>query len=112
MARVGQYELTPAAVPRDRHHGGVVYTIKSFVNGLVEIAHESALFQRGKVLPHEISKLSGQHRHCLPMTAYVRQGDAGDDATWANGNVVDVAARLAGPGRDGMYPGHQAGQLD
>ena len=94
---IRQYKQTPSAVPPDRHHSGVVHGVEFFSNGLIEIPHQSDLFQRAKVSLHEFLKLLAERHDGQSMPAHIGKRDTRDDATGADRNVVDVAASVAGP---------------
>ena len=111
VTRIRHHKQASAAVPPDRYHRGVVHVVELLLNRLIEITHKSNLFQRAKVSLHEFLKLLAQRDHGQSMAAHIGERDTRDDATGAQRNVMDIAASLTGPGRCGMHPSNQAGQL-
>ena len=45
------------------------------------------------------------------MPTHIRKRDTRDDTAWANRQIVHIAASLARPGWDGMYPDRKSRQL-
>jgi lipid A 3-O-deacylase PagL len=100
------------AVPSYRHHRGVVHPIELLANRVVEVPHESDLFQGSKVSLHQLLKLLAERLHRESMPADIGKRDARDDATRAERDVMDVAASVTGSGRYGVHPDNQTGQSD
>jgi hypothetical protein len=101
-----------SAVPSYRHHRGVVHAIELLANRLIEVPHESDLFEGTKVSLHQLLKLLAERLHRESMPADIGKRDARDDATRAERYVMDVAASVTGPGRYGVHPDNQTGQSD
>ena len=57
VASIRQDKETPASVEADGDHGGVVRAVEPQLNRLIEIPHQTGLFQCGEMLLHQLSKL-------------------------------------------------------
>ena len=91
-------------VEANGHHRGVVDPIEFHHCRLVEIPHETCLLESGEVLLHQFPKLGTQRRDGAAVSTHISKGDARDDTTRTDRDVVHVAPDLTGSGRRGVHP--------
>ena len=97
VANIRQDKQTPAGVETDGNHGGIVRAAEFRSNRLIEIPHQTRLFQCGEMLLHQRSKLRAHRADHVSMVTHILKRDTRHDAALANGQIVHVAAGLPSP---------------
>ena len=92
VASIRQDKQTPASVEADGDHGGVVRAVEPQLNRLIEIPHQTGLFQCGEMLLHQLSKLRTHGHDSVSMATYIRKRDARHDAARTHRHIVNIAA--------------------
>ena len=92
---VCQNELALARVPSHGNHRRIVDLTELFSNCLVEIAHESNLLHRSKVLLHQLLQPFTNRFDGQAVPAHVGKCDTAHEAAGADGHVMDVAPTVA-----------------
>lgn len=112
VSGIRHHRQTATSVKPNRDHRGIVPAAKICSNHLIEVAHQCALFQVEKVSMHEFTQLLAERRYGRPVSTDVGKRDARHDATGADRNKMNIAARVTLPRRNAMHPRGQAWQLD
>jgi len=98
VTRVCQNKLRLPRVPPHGNHRGIVDLTELFPNCLVEIAHESNLLQRSKVLLHQLLQLFTNRFDGPAVPAHVGKCDTAHVAAGTDGHKMHVAPTVTGAG--------------
>ena len=77
MPGIRHHQQTSTTVPSDGHHRRVVAAGEIFAKGLVQIPHQSNLFEVAEIDLHVVRELLSESRDCLSMAAHIGQRDPG-----------------------------------